>query len=156
MYTTETGLRVVRVETEEEALKLSDLYISYYKERSLTRGSFLTRWKLANSLGNYYLYTAYFNNNEEPSGFIAYTIVPSIFWAPSLIRIDSIYIKDKLKENEIMDALFDEILTVMKAHNVTMISAASCSSYEQEIRILTKKLPIDNNPKKTFFTQTYS
>lgn len=141
-----------RIITEQDAHNIADLYITYYKQINLTKENFLMRWSLANKFENHFLYAAYLDTDGDPLGFIDFSIIASIFWSPSLIRIDSIYIKDIVEENEILDSLFDTVLLTAKTHNVSMISGASCFSYEQEVRILKKKIPIDNNPNKAFFT----
>jgi hypothetical protein len=153
---TNQEIKIKRVTTEAEASKVALLYISYYKRVPLTNEEFLKRWKFANSHENYYMLAAYLGTVTDPVGFIDFAIVPSIFGAPSLARIDSTHIKDQPREKEILDALFDQALSIMKQHEVSKVIAVSCSNYEQEVRLLTNKLAVDDNPMKTFFFKAVS
>lgn len=148
-------LKIARVTTEAEASKLADLYISYYKKLRLTKDSFLKRWKVVNSHENYYIFTACLEMCDKPVGFMNFTIIPSIFWAPSLARIDSVYVvDDNGRESEITDALFEQALLTMKQHKVSIVIGVSCSTYDQELRILNSKLTNDDNPEKKFFIRS--
>lgn len=149
-------IKIKRVTSETEVSKVALLYIPYYKRVHLTNEEFLKRWRFASSQENYYMLAAYLGTDNDPVGFIDFAIVPSVFWAPSLARIDSTYIKDQSREKEILDALFDHALSIMKQHEVSKAIAVSCSNYEQEIRLLTSKLAVDDNPMKTFFFKTIS
>ncbi len=150
-------IKVKRVITETEASKIADLYIPYYKRANLTKEIFLKRWQFASSHDNYYMLAAYLGaDNDAPVGFMDFSIIPSIFWAPSLARLDSMHIKNEAGEKEIADALFDHALSIMKKHEVSKVIAVSCANYEQEVRLLTNKLTIDDNPTKTFFFKAIS
>ena len=147
------SIKIEKVKSKDDALKVSDLYIQYYKQNQLTKQSFLKRWKSLCLDINYYMFLAFLNEDVEPTGFIAFSNIPSLFWAPSLIRIDSIYVKEMndVKEQDVVQALFDKLFFIAKEINTRMICAVTCSVYKNELKFLSKYLSPDDTSMKNFF-----
>ena len=140
---------VKEIKTVEQAREIAPLYVSYYKRQPIDEASFLERWQLANAKGNYHMIAAY--SLDTPQGFIDFSIIPSIFWEPSLARIDSVFVHNPDLENDISEALFQKAFEVMGQSQVSKVIAVSCANYQQEVRLLTKHLKIDDDPSKTQF-----
>jgi hypothetical protein len=147
----EQTITVEEVSTRQHATTIFPLYSVYYKRVSLTEEAFLDRWQTAHQSTTYHMLATYLPHEDKPQGFIDFSIIPSIFWGPSLARIDSVYVHNQSLEKEISDALFDHALQIMGGYSISKVIAVSCSNYEQEVRILSRRLQVDNNPSKTFF-----
>lgn len=142
---------VRQITTEREALKIADIYIPYYKRVMLTKEAFLERWRSAQALNGFYMLGAYDEESDAPIGFIDFSIFPSIFWSPTIARIDSAHVIDTYMETDLIDALFKAAYQIMNEWKVSKIIAVTCAKYPKEARLLNKELPLDANPDKYFY-----
>jgi hypothetical protein len=84
---------------------------------------------------------------------IDFSIIPSIFWAPCIARIDSFYVMDAVGVESIAQTLFKQALEVMESHKISKIIAVSCEKYERELNLLTQVMSKDDKPTKHFFVR---
>lgn len=145
------SITVTPVQTEEEARRVSFIYIPYYQRVKLTPEMFLERWRLAQEDKGFHMLAAYEDGKENPLGFIDFSIFSSLFWSPAIARIDSVHVIQDASEHNVGDALFKEALAIMTAHKVSKVIAVTCAKYQKEVSLLNSHLPRDNNPTKCFY-----
>lgn len=141
---------IKEIVTTEQALQIAPLYRSYYQRKELSDEEFIERWERAHSFSQYCMLAAYYQG--QAIGFIDFAFVPSIYWAPCIARIDSIYATATGEaELVVIELLFQQALERIKSGRASKIIALSCAKYEQEIQAWMRHLLPDNNPTKSFF-----
>lgn len=153
--TSKTTITIKEVATKEQALTIAPLYQVYYKKMLISEHDFIKHWQHAKAHPGYHMLAAYNATNTQPQGFIDFCLIPSIYWAPCVARIESTFIAHQALEQPIAHALFEQAFKIMKKHNASKVIAVSCTKYEQEVRVLADHLDYDNNPTKTFFTTIF-
>ena len=144
---------IQRVTTHEQAYAIAPLYCAYYQRVALTIEDFVERWSAAQKDPRYYFLAAYQGIDQTPCGFIDFSIIPSIFWAPCVARIDSFYVMDTVEVEPIAQSLFKQALEIMESHKISKIIAVSCDKYERELNLLTQVMAKDDKTTKHFFVR---
>ena|GEM_PF-4705994 len=144
---------IQRVTTHEQAHAIAPLYCAYYQRVALTIEDFVEKWSVAQHDPRYYFLAAYQGIDQKPCGFIDFSIIPSIFWAPCVARIDSFYVMDAVEVESIAQTLFEQALEIMDRHKISKIIAVSCDKYEREASLLSQVMSKDDKPTKHFFVR---
>ncbi|MGV8947830.1 MAG: hypothetical protein ACOH2E_00450 [Candidatus Paracaedibacter sp.] len=148
---------VSEIKTMEEAKRIAPLYHDYKQKHDLQDEEFINRWEKTHNQPGYYMLAAYPKApSSTPVGFIDFAIFPSLFDSPSMMRIDSVYIDEKVQAEEetVFRQLFDKVVDIGKEHEVKRIICDSGDKFPQEIRLFS--LTMERHSKNALFKQYIS